>query len=354
MNKVMLDLYTDYLISSNHYRTATGMSDALCGEISHDKVTRFLSKMDYDSKALWLAVKPSVRAVEDDNGVLIFDDTIEEKPHTDENEIMCWHFDHSCGRNVKGMNILSAIACYGDVSLPISFEIVRKERTFTDIATRKVKRVSDRTKNEMFRDMIKTSVANKVKYRHVLADIWYGSKDNMVYVRSQDKHFIFAVKGNRTVALSMNDKLCGDFSKVESLSFEEDEAKEVYIKGLDFPVLLTKQVFTNKDGSTGILYLVTSDLSLDAPRIKEIYQKRWKIEEYHKSIKSNIGLEKSPTRTVRTQANHVFATICAFIKLETLKIKTNMNHFALKYKLIVTANIAAMKELNIMKNMQTA
>jgi len=38
---------------------------------------------------------------------LIIDDTIEEKPYTDENEIICWHFSHAKGRCIKGVNLLS-------------------------------------------------------------------------------------------------------------------------------------------------------------------------------------------------------------------------------------------------------
>ena len=76
----------------------------------------------------------------------------------------------------------------------------------------------------------------------------------------------------------------------------------------------------------------------------QVYQKRWRIEEYHKSIKQNSALAKSPTKTVRTQSNHVFASIVAYVKLEKLKLKTNLNHFALRYKLIVKANQKAFKE----------
>ena len=38
----MLDIYTDYLICQNKHATATGLSDMVDGEFSHDKVTRFL------------------------------------------------------------------------------------------------------------------------------------------------------------------------------------------------------------------------------------------------------------------------------------------------------------------------
>ena len=62
----------------------------------------------------------------------------------------------------------------------------------------------------------------------------------------------------------------------------------------------------------------------------------------------NASLEKSPTKKVKTQCNHVFAAMIAYCKLEMLKFKTGLNHFAIKYKLIVRANQIAMQEL---KNM---
>lgn len=50
----LTDLYTDYLISSpGGLTTAVGISKMLNGTLSHDKITRFLSKGEYDSKYLW-------------------------------------------------------------------------------------------------------------------------------------------------------------------------------------------------------------------------------------------------------------------------------------------------------------
>ena len=79
MKNTELDLYTDYLLSSFGSATATGLSEMVQGAVSHDKVTRFLSGRDYTSKDLWMQVKAVVRQVEDETGVLIFDDTIQER-----------------------------------------------------------------------------------------------------------------------------------------------------------------------------------------------------------------------------------------------------------------------------------
>ena len=91
MKKADLDLYTDYLLSTFGAATATGLSAMVDGDVSHDQITRFLSAQEYTSKDLWHQVKSTVRSIERDDGVLIFDDTIQEKAWTDESELMCWH-----------------------------------------------------------------------------------------------------------------------------------------------------------------------------------------------------------------------------------------------------------------------
>lgn len=54
----------------------------------------------------------------------------------------------------------------------------------------------------------------------------------------------------------------------------------------------------------------------------------WSIEEYHTSLKSNLALAKSPTRTTVTQTNHLFCSLFAFVKLELLRVKTTTNHLS--------------------------
>ena len=93
MKKDDLDLYTDYLLSTFGAATATGLSAMVDGEVSHDRITRFLSAQEYTSQDLGRQVKATVRSIERKDGVLIFDDTIQEKAWTDESERMGWHYD---------------------------------------------------------------------------------------------------------------------------------------------------------------------------------------------------------------------------------------------------------------------
>ena len=185
-----------------------------------------------------------------------------------------------------------------------------------------------------------------VKFRYVSNDVWYASSENMIYVKKElKKEFIMAIK----MALSLERKKRGEYEQVASAELEPGTVREAYVEQAEFPLLLVKQVFKNEDGTEGVLYLVSSDVTLDYERLTTIYQRRWKVEEYHKSLKSNASLAKSPTKTIRTRSNHVFASIYAFVKLERLKIATKLNHFALRSRMYLKAVRAAFKELQSLR-----
>jgi DDE superfamily endonuclease len=355
MDDQLLDLYTDYLISSFGLVTATGLSTLLGGSVSHDKITRFLASPPHTTADLWRIVKPFVRQMQSADGVMIMDDSIAEKPASDENDIVCWHYDHAQDRMVKGINFVSCLYHAQEISLPVGFALIAKTETYIDKKDGKQKRRSPVTKNEIYQTLLRHTVQNQIPFRYVLNDVWYSSADNMKFVKhSLKKDFIMPLKANRKVALGLAAKLHGQFVRLDALPLEPHTRLEVYLEGVDFPLYLVKQIFANKDGSTGVQYLVTSDAQLTVDEITTLYQKRWNVEPYHKSLKQNAGLEKSPTHTVTTQTNHLFATLCAFIKLEMLKTSTQLNHFALRAKLYLRALEVAYATLGTLKPVRLA
>ncbi len=66
MNHQLLDLYSDYLLSSFGATTAVGLSQLTSGQVSHDQVSRMLNSEQLDAKAWWKLVKPQVRAMQSD------------------------------------------------------------------------------------------------------------------------------------------------------------------------------------------------------------------------------------------------------------------------------------------------
>ena len=376
-----LDLYTDYLISSTGQTSATGLSRLLDGQLSHDQVTSWLRSVELDSRQVWGHAKPLIRQAEraletDDFAVLVVDDSILEKAHTDANALLCTHYDHSLGRYVKGLNFVSLLYVAGALSVPIAVELVEKTQAVTDAKMQKVSYKSPMMKNKMLRAMLRVA-QQQVAYRYLLADSWYASAENMNQVRELGHDFILALPTSRTVALSEVGRGNGEFQALDTLGFPDRQPLRVWLRGIAEAVLVVRQVFTNKDGSQGVLYLVSSDTSLTWEQITIIYQKRWKIEEYHRSLKQNTSMGcnpncriasparsaecaivgawadnnvnpaplpkggsdnlgctpsmgKSPTKTINTQAIHFFYSVLAYIKLEKIKLRLGIGHFRLK------------------------
>jgi len=57
---------------------------------------------------------------------LIIDDSLLEKPSTDESALICHHYDPSKGRTVKGINFLSALYHSQGATLPVGVHLVLK------------------------------------------------------------------------------------------------------------------------------------------------------------------------------------------------------------------------------------
>jgi len=348
-NKIF-DLYVDFLISNVGQATATRLSELTDFFISHDKITRALSEPEYGPQDLWKKVKPLVRKVENECGVVSFDDSILEKEYSDENDLICWHYDHTKGRNIKGINLVSSLYYQDNISIPISFHLVKKTERYLDKKGNEQRR-SPITKNEMIRDMSEKIISNNIKLKYFLTDSWFSASENMVHFKSVlKKDFIMAAKSNRTVALSIEDKKNKKYISLESVNLEENSTKEIYLEGVKFPLLVCKKIFINKDGSKGTLYLITSDTLLSYDDIIQVYQKRWKIEEYHKSLKQNTSITKSPTHVVRTQSNHIFASLCAYLKLEKMKIVKKLNHFSLMKLISLNAQKSILQDLKDMSD----
>ena len=146
----------------------------------------------------------------------------------------------------------------------------------------------------------------QVAYRYLLADSWYASAEHMNQMRELGHAFIFVLPTSRTVALSKMGRGKGEFQALDTLAFPDRQPLRVWLRGIAEAVLVVRQVFPNKDGSQGVYYLVSSDTRLTWEQVTIIYQKRWKIEEYHKSFKQNTSMGKLPTKTIDTQVNLLF------------------------------------------------
>lgn len=164
-----LDLYTDYLLSSFGQTTATGLARLTDGAVGYDAVTDLLNRLQGDNRTLWQHVKPLIRQLQEPDGVLLTDDSIAHKSYSDENGLITTHYDHTSGQYVRGINFVSLLYQTTKGQRPLSFESVIKVQQ-CELKTRKVVWRSERTKHQMFQDMMRQAHPNAVPFRYVLAD----------------------------------------------------------------------------------------------------------------------------------------------------------------------------------------
>jgi hypothetical protein len=70
------------------------------------------------------------------------------------------------------------------------------------------------------------------------------------------------MKSNRLCQFATSDRTKGSWSSLDQLPLTPEQPVKVWLKDLEIPVLLCKFVFTNQDGSTGEMYLVSNNLEL--------------------------------------------------------------------------------------------
>jgi hypothetical protein len=333
--------------------TATGLSELLEGAVSHAQVTRDWAGAQKTAPDLWRPVKAVVREVQSETGGLILDDSSEEQPDTDENAMVCGHYEHSTERIRQGLNFLTARYRSQGVNSPVGFPLVAKTEKDTAPQRQKAKRRRPGSQNAACQDLSKPAVPNRLPLRFVLFEVGFASADpRRVLKQTQTRAFIGPLKANRQVALSPADKSQGRYVPVETLELQAQATRDISLEGVDFPRLLVTQVFPNEAGSLGLRSLVSREPTLSFTALTTPSHERGEVECDHKSLKQQVALAKSPTHPVTTQTTHCFAALCGFLKLERLKRKTKLNHFALKSKLYLNALRAAFSTLRTLLPVQ--
>jgi hypothetical protein len=271
------------------------------------------------------------------------------KPWTKTNDVVCWHYDHVSQKMAKGILMLNFH--YTDntgISIPLGYEIITKtENTWSQEYQKYVKK-SLYTKNEIMQDKLHIlHHSNGVKYKYILFVKWFASIKNLVFIEEElKKDFVCPIKSNRKIALNIEAKNRGKYVNISTIDIEGGSSRLIYLEGYEKPLRLIKQVVKNGDDDKSIyLYLVTNDIGLSFDEVLEIYKRRWKIEEYHKSLKQNLKIEHSPTKVETSQRNHIHLAVLGFIKLEKLRLNYKMNHFSIKEKIYIEALKAAYQKV---------
>lgn len=273
---------------------------------AHDSFNRLLHRQEPDAETLWTEAEP---LVEKGRGVLVIDDSTLAKLYARHIALVTRHWSGKHRQVVSGINLITLLWTDGDRKIPVDYRIYSK--------------ADGLTKNDHFWEMMLMAKGRGFTPEYVLFDGWYASLENLKHVRHQGWHWVTRLKANRQVT--------PEDRKTRTLD-------EVAI-GPDGVVLHLRgygliRVFRTDDPNGVAEYWASSDLELDAAKRQSCGELSFAIENYHRDLKQNCGVERCQVRSERAQRNHIGFSLRAFLRLEWHFFTTGISGFEAKLRII--------------------
>jgi putative transposase len=302
--------YIAFLVATPKEGTATEMGR--CQPIrptapAHDAFTRLLNRLEPDAEALWADVRPLLPA----GGVLVFDDTVLDKPHARHMGLVGPFWSGRHGRVVRGIDLVTAVWTDGDGLWPCDYRLVDPAEA------------PRRTKNDHLRDMLAAAKGRGLAPACVCFDCWFSGLDNLKAVRGHGWTFLTQVRCNRRV----NPDRTGN-RPIEACDIAAS-GTVVHLEGFG---LVKAFRIVAPNGDTG--HWVTNDLGMDDLTRVAFAERAWGIEEFHRGLKQHTAVDRCQTRQANAQRNHVGFALRAFVRLEWHRFTTGVSWCAAKLGII--------------------
>jgi DDE superfamily endonuclease len=275
---------------------------------AHDSFTRLLIRQEPDPETLWEEAEP---LVEKNQGVLIFDDSTLDHLYARHMALVTRHWSGKHRKTVRGINLISLLWTDGDRKIPVDYRLFSK--------------ADGLTKNDRFWEMMLMAKGRGFSPRYVLFDSWYASLENLKQVRDFGWLWLTRFKGNRKVS---HDGRAGTLDEVAL----GGAGKVLHLTGYGWVRVFR---FDAPDGDTE--YWATNDLEMDEGTRLMNAELGFAIENYHRDLKQNCGVEKCQARSERAQRNHIGMAIRAFLRLEWHHFTTGISGFLAKTDIIIEA-----------------
>jgi hypothetical protein len=312
--------YCQYLLSSQINYTLTNFADHT-ERFSHDAINRYLAGEKITPRLVWENVKNQVVQVTD--GYLVFDDTIVDKNYSFQMDLVRRQYSGNAHGIVKGIGIVTCV--YVNPTLD-QFWIIDYRIYDPD--------GDGKTKLEHVQDMLTQAVYHKqLRFRTVLMDSWYATKDLMLFIERLHKIYYCPVKDNRQVDDSGGTQ---PYRRVDSLTWSEGEQQQgKWVKLKGFPQAYKVKLFRVVLSPQRTDYVVTNDLAQnDVQAVQQVCGLRWKIEQFHRETKQLTGLEGCQCRTARILRNHIGCAILVWVRLKQVAHEMQATIYEVKHGLL--------------------
>lgn len=273
------------------------------------------------SNIVWEHVQGDI--VFSSNGCIVFDDSVLDKNHSHNIELVRRQYSGNAHGLIKGIGMLNCLYVNPESGQYwiVDYRIFDPEG-------------DGKTKIDHVRDMLVRLVASKgVAFTRVLVDTWYATKELMLFIELLQKIYYCPLKDNRQVDDSGGTE---KFRRADALMWNESElAKGKLVKIKGFPKDHKVKLFRVAVATNRTDFVATNDLSQNSTKVtQDACALRWKIEQFHREIKQVTGIEKCQCRKARIQRNHIACAVLVWIRLTQLARQAATNVYQLKRSLL--------------------
>lgn len=287
---------------------------------SHDQLNRLLNTERIPARELWRSVRNDIDF--DEDGYILFDDTVLPKPYAKEIEPVRRQWSGCEKRVIQGIGLLTCVY------------VTPKTQRYWIIDYRIYDYDRDgKTKLQHLQDMLRNVYFVKcLPFRTVLIDSWYASMRVMKSIQALPKIYDAPLKCNRLVNDSDG---VAPHKRVDALTWTQTELRQgklVHIK--KFPKGQQVKLFRIASASGRTEYIATNDLSQsDAKATKRECRVRWKIEQLHRELKQTTGIGKCQSRKHLGQRNHIACCLWVWVSLTRAARAAGQTIYRLKQSL---------------------
>ena len=231
---LLLD-YCHFLVASFQNFTQTYFADH-SDNYSHDQLNRLLNTHRISARDLWASVRNDIEF--DEDGYLLFDDTVVSKQYGKAIEPVRRQWSGSEKRVIDGIGLVTCVYVN-----PKTHQYWILDYRIYDVDR------DGKTKLQHLLDMLSNAYfVKRLPFRTVLIDSWYASMKVMKAVEALSKVYYAPLKRNRLVSTSV----ASDYQRIEALTWtpaETTEGKRVHIK--KFPKGHEVKLFRLVSGTPG-------------------------------------------------------------------------------------------------------
>lgn len=209
-------------------------------------------------------------------------------------------------KNVPHNQVMSLILSNGNIQIVLDYRIWVSQKV--------AKKADYKKQTQLALELLAQYQFFKMPVKTIVFDNFFSAKRIVTWLNEHQYKWTTRLKSNRVVYIQ------GKEYRIKELNLSEGDCIQAELRGVPGVIQILSIQYQDE-----VVYVATNDISKDKQRLEKSYRFRWRIEEFHREAKQQLGLEYLRMRNYRALFNHVGFVCLAFSILSIVGASKNMS-----------------------------